>query len=141
MRQSTKYIIILRSQALIVEEPSIEPKESNPANLVSLKTQASAVRDQIHRTEKDEFKGRRTQSLNASHNGSSHNSNGNISGGGVSYSKASEKHRKKLAEIEAQLVLASPTLLFQVNCLLVLHNEARPADYYYVDLPTRPDAL
>lgn len=29
--------------------------------------------------------------------------------------KATEKHRKKLAEVEAQLVLASPTLVFQVS--------------------------
>ena len=41
-------------QALIVEEPSSEPKESNPANLVALKTQTTALRDQIYRLEKEE---------------------------------------------------------------------------------------
>lgn len=52
---------LLYFQALIVEDPSIEPRESNPANMVSLKTQASALRDQIYRIEKDdEWKGRRT---------------------------------------------------------------------------------
>merc|ERR1711902_190512 len=40
--------------ALIVEEPSSEPRESHPANLVSLRTQASSLRDQILRIEKEE---------------------------------------------------------------------------------------
>uniref|UniRef100_A0A0K2TVS8 Active breakpoint cluster regionrelated proteinlike [Megachile rotundata] n=1 Tax=Lepeophtheirus salmonis TaxID=72036 RepID=A0A0K2TVS8_LEPSM len=79
--------------ALIVEEPSSEPKENSPANLVSLRTQAAALRDQILRIEKEEeWKG--------------------VKKGLVS--KASEKHRKKLAEIESLLVLASPSLVFQV---------------------------
>ncbi len=73
----------------------MEPKETNPANLLSLRTQSASLRDQILRAEKEEeLKGKR----NAGH-----------------ASKAIEKLRKKLAEVEAQLVLASPSLVFQVN--------------------------
>jgi len=63
---------------------------------------------QIYRIEQvDDIKGRRT---------SSQGSLGNVNpGSSHSYSKASEKYRKKLAELEAQLVLASPSLLFQVG--------------------------
>ena len=32
---------------MIVEEPSSEPKETKPANIVALKTGAAALRDQI----------------------------------------------------------------------------------------------
>ena len=96
-------------QALIVEEPSSEPRESHPANLVSLRTQAASLRDQILRTEKEEeVKG----TLNSRRS--------NISDGGkvtsvAAFSKATEKLRKKLAEVEANLVLASPNLVFQVR--------------------------
>ena len=113
------------SQALIVEEPSSEPKESNPANLVSLKTQAASLRDQIYRIEKEEeMKG---EAKSAGGGGNRRYSNATSSGGsgGINssttntqpiyhHSKASRKHRDKLAEIEAQIVLASPELLFQV---------------------------
>ena len=34
-------------QLLMVEEPSNEPKETSPANLVSLKTQTASLRDQV----------------------------------------------------------------------------------------------
>merc|ERR1719410_116952 len=81
------------SEILIVEEPSIEPKENKPANIVALKTSASSLRDVIMQAEKEEEwrgKGR---------------------GGG----KNIEKLRRQLAELEAQLVLASPHLLFQVS--------------------------
>ena len=106
-------------QALIVEEPSSEPKESNPANLVALKTQTTALRDQIYRLEKEEeFKsgggggagGRRASGKSLSGDGG-----GGGGGGGVRHSKATEKPRKKLAEVEAQLLLASPGLVFQVR--------------------------
>ncbi len=95
-------------QALIVEEPSAEPRENSPANLVSLKTQAASLRDQIKRIHKEEeFKsGQRKASINEHR---STNSSPNTQ------PKASEKQRKKLAEVEAQLVLASPSLLFQVG--------------------------
>ena len=66
---------------------------------------------QIHRTEKDEeFKGRR----GSSQSGNSLATSSGASSSGT-FSKASEKFRKKLAELEAQLVLASPSLLFQVG--------------------------
>ena len=96
-------------QALIVETPSSEPKESSPANLVALKTQTSELRDQIRRIEKDEdFKHSSRRSV----------ASGQAGSGGSTHPaalKATEKHRKKLAELEAQLVLASPSLLFQVS--------------------------
>ena len=105
-----------------MEEPSSEPKESNPASLVSLKTQASALRDHIYRIEKEEeMKGeaklggnRRFSNMNST--------SGSIGGDSLSSSiqpmyhssKASRKHRDKLAIIEADIVLAAPQLLFQV---------------------------
>ena len=80
-------------QILIVEEPSIEPRETRPANLVSLKTSASSLRDSILQAEKEEeWRGR-----------------------GRGGAKNIEKLRRQLAELEAQLVLASPHLLFQVS--------------------------
>ena len=95
-----------------MEEPSSEPRESSPANLVALKTQATALRDQIYRLEREEeFKsgGRRASASSTSNGGSG-------SGGSVTrQSKATEKPRKKLAEVEAQLLLASPGLVFQVR--------------------------
>ena len=95
-----------------MEEPSSEPKESHPANLVSLRTAAASLRDQIHRIEKEEqVKG----TLN-SRKSSSSLSQATVSQSNPANLKATEKHRKKLAEVEAQLVLASPTLVFQVGC-------------------------
>ncbi len=100
--------VFLHFQALIVEEPSAEPKENNPANLVSLKTQTSALRDQIHRLEKEEeFKSGRRGS-NRSNRGASDEHRQSVFRG-------SERQRKKLAELEAQLLLASPSLVFQVR--------------------------
>ena len=109
-------------QALIVEEPSTEPKESNPANLVSLKTQAASLRDQIYRIEKEEeMKGEGKSSSGGSRRHSNSTSSGGSGGGSAvnqpsfHHSKASRKFRDKLAEIEAQIVLAAPELLFQVG--------------------------
>ena len=105
-----------------MEEPSSEPKESSPANLVALKTQTTALRDQIYRLEREEeFKsggggggGRRASGKSVASSAGD--------GGGVARnssvlqpSKATEKLRKKLAEVEAQLLLASPSLVFQVR--------------------------
>lgn len=82
-------------QVLIVEEPSSEPRESKPANLVALKTNASCLRDSILQAEREEeWRGGRGR-------------------GGAG--RSLEKQRKSLAELEAQLVLASPHLLFQVE--------------------------
>ncbi|CAL8077876.1 unnamed protein product [Orchesella dallaii] len=71
---------------MVVEECS-EPRESTPINLVALRSQASTVRDQIKRqTSRDDPK-----------------------------KAKADKQRKKLAELEAQLVLASPNLVFKVK--------------------------
>ena len=97
-----------------METPSSEPKESNPANLVALKTQTSELRDQIRRIEKDEeFKHSSRRSVLSSSGGHTSSSSSHH----PAATKATEKHRKKLAELEAQLVLASPALLFQVRRL------------------------
>ncbi|XP_043274295.1 active breakpoint cluster region-related protein isoform X2 [Venturia canescens] len=69
----------------------IEPREASPANVVSLRSQACTVRDQILWEERNDEKRTRL-------------------GGRVS-----EKNRKKLAELEAQLVLASPNLVLRVS--------------------------
>ena len=103
-----------------MEEPSSEPRESSPANLVALKTAATALRDQIYRLEREEeFKnggGRRASASSTSNGG------GSVS---VRQSKATEKPRKKLAEVEAQLLLASPGLVFQVRRVYVVDNDAQ----------------
>ena len=102
-------------KALIVEEPSSEPKETHPANLVSLRTQASSLRDQILRVEKEEevkgtLNNRRTSS----------NPSNSVTSSSSGHSKSTEKLRKKLAEVEAQLVLALPSLVFQVTSFPLL---------------------
>ncbi len=117
---------LLFSQALIVEEPSSEPRENNPANLVSLRTQASALRDQIHRIDKEEAAklsahggggggGGSTRRGSSSSSSSQQQQQQQSSYGVAPPSRATEKHRKRLVELEAQLVLASPSLLFQVR--------------------------
>ncbi|XP_012275257.1 active breakpoint cluster region-related protein [Orussus abietinus] len=74
-----------------VSEDSVEPRETSPANVVALRSQACTVRDQILWEERNDEK--------------------RIRLGG----RGSEKHRKKLAELEAQLVLASPNLVLRVS--------------------------
>ncbi|XP_053678645.1 uncharacterized protein LOC128729022 [Anopheles nili] len=83
-----KWFIPLRD-ILICEESANDPKETSPINIVHLKSQACTVRDQIMLDEKDR------------------------PGGGSS--RAGDKHRKKLADLEAQLVLASPNLVFKIS--------------------------
>ncbi|XP_076232607.1 rho GTPase activating protein at 1A isoform X3 [Calliopsis andreniformis] len=73
-----------------VTEDGVEPRETSPANVVALRSQACTVRDQILWEERNDEK--------------------RIKLGG----KGSEKNRKKLAELEAQLVLASPNLVLRV---------------------------
>uniref|UniRef100_A0AAG5D1F2 Uncharacterized protein n=1 Tax=Anopheles atroparvus TaxID=41427 RepID=A0AAG5D1F2_ANOAO len=82
-----KWFIPLRD-ILICEESSNDPKETSPINIVHLKSQACTVRDQILLDEKDRPSGS---------------------------SRAGDKHRKKLADLEAQLVLASPNLVFKIT--------------------------
>ncbi|KDR23111.1 Breakpoint cluster region protein [Zootermopsis nevadensis] len=79
------------SEIVIFEEPAVEPRENSPANIVTLKSQACTVRDQILRDEKSDDKRSRLSS------------------------RGSDKQRKKLADLEAQLVLASPNLVFRVG--------------------------
>lgn len=75
----------------IYEESSIDPKETNPINILQLKSQACTVRDQILMEDKDEKK-QKSYGL-----------------------RAGDKHRKKLHDLEAQLVLASPNLVFRIG--------------------------
>lgn len=68
-----------------------EAKENNPVNILSLRSQASTVRDLILSEERDDKKHK-------------------------SYSSRSmDKYRKKLHDIEAQLVLALPNLIFRLG--------------------------
>ncbi|XP_076675100.1 rho GTPase activating protein at 1A isoform X1 [Andrena cerasifolii] len=77
------------AEALVTED-CVEPRETSPANVVALRSQACTVRDQILWEERNDEK--------------------RIRLGG----RGSEKNRKKLAELEAQLVLASPNLVLRV---------------------------
>ena len=77
----------------ITEDPEEEPKETKPANLVSLKTTASSLRDTIKQSERE---------LIWSHKKKFDGKN-------------LDKLRRNLGQIEAQMVLALPHLLLQVN--------------------------
>lgn len=86
-----KWFIALKDINLYYEEAALDPKENSPVNILQLKSQACIVRDQIILEEKDEKKQK-------------------------SYgSRAGDKHKKKLYDIEAQLVLASPNLVFRIG--------------------------
>nr|XP_045609928.1 active breakpoint cluster region-related protein-like isoform X2 [Procambarus clarkii]XP_045609929.1 active breakpoint cluster region-related protein-like isoform X2 [Procambarus clarkii]XP_045609930.1 active breakpoint cluster region-related protein-like isoform X2 [Procambarus clarkii] len=87
-----KWYISLHDIAVLNDSGPETLKESNPPNLVSLKSQASTVRDQLRRVDNAGDKG--ASRMNAVRN---------------------EKQRKKLAELEAQLVLASPNLPFRIS--------------------------
>lgn len=69
----------------VIDDIEAEPKEANWTNLIQLKSQACTVRDQIMLEEKEEKK------------------------------RSGDKHRKKLADLEAQLVLASPNLVLKLS--------------------------
>ncbi|XP_054730679.1 active breakpoint cluster region-related protein isoform X2 [Anastrepha obliqua] len=87
-----KWFISLKDVIVFEEtDTSADLKESSPANILQLKTQACTVRDQLLLEEKDD-KGRK--------------SNGMRSG---------DKYRRKLADLESQLVLASPNLVFRIG--------------------------
>ncbi|XP_047494682.1 active breakpoint cluster region-related protein-like isoform X3 [Penaeus chinensis] len=87
-----KWYISLHDIAVLNDSGPETLKESNPPNLVSLKSQASTIRDQLRRIDNMGEKG--ASRMNQARN---------------------EKHRKKLAELEAQLVLASPNLPFRIS--------------------------
>ncbi|XP_045130593.1 active breakpoint cluster region-related protein-like isoform X3 [Portunus trituberculatus] len=87
-----KWYISLHDIVVMIDGGPETLKEANPPNLVSLKSQASTVRDQLKRHEASSDKG-----------------------GGRLNLVRNEKQRKKLAELEAQLVLASPNLPFRIS--------------------------
>ncbi|XP_066963867.1 active breakpoint cluster region-related protein isoform X2 [Macrobrachium rosenbergii] len=88
-----KWYISLHDIAVLNDSGPETLKESNPPNIVALKSQASTVRDQLRRMENiADNKG--VSRMNQARN---------------------EKNRKKLAELEAQLVLASPNLPFRIS--------------------------
>uniref|UniRef100_A0A1A9VUF9 Active breakpoint cluster region-related protein n=1 Tax=Glossina austeni TaxID=7395 RepID=A0A1A9VUF9_GLOAU len=87
-----KWFIPVKDIAVFEESDSgAEHKESSPANILHLKTQACTVRDQLLMEERDE-KARKANGL-----------------------KAGDKYRRKLADLESQLVLASPNLVFRIG--------------------------
>ncbi|KAK5640428.1 hypothetical protein RI129_011239 [Pyrocoelia pectoralis] len=74
----------------ILEESTANPHEVSSSNIVALKSQASNVRDQLRHEEKNEDKKLRL-------------------------GRGSEKYRKRLLELESQLVLVSPNLVFRIK--------------------------
>lgn len=107
-----KWFIPLRD-ICVLEESAFDPKEHSPVNILQLKSQACTVRDQI-------LLENRESAAAASADGSA-----NASGGGATTtteavpekkrSAAGDKHRKKLFDLEAQLVLASPNLVLRIS--------------------------
>lgn len=88
---SDDFVLRSPSASTITNPLGIDAKETNPSNLLLLKTQASAVRDLILAEERDDKKHK------------------------LYSSRSIDKHRKKLHDIEAQLVLASPNLVFRLG--------------------------
>ncbi|XP_063364398.1 active breakpoint cluster region-related protein [Cydia amplana] len=90
-----KWFIQLPDIVVVEEEiGAADARETSPANIVALKSQASTVRDQIlaeERAAQDDKKIR------------------------LGSRGTAEKQRKKLAELEGQLVLASPNLVLRVG--------------------------
>ncbi|XP_049873106.1 active breakpoint cluster region-related protein isoform X2 [Pectinophora gossypiella] len=93
-----KWFIPLPDIVVVEEEAAglsaADAREASPANIVALKSQASTVRDQILAEERAAHDDKKLR----------------LGGRG-----AAEKQRKKLAELEGQLVLASPNLIFRVG--------------------------
>lgn len=81
-----KWFIPLRDICVLEETLAADPKEHSPVNILQLKSQACTVRDQIMLESRDDKKVR-----------------------------TGDKHRKKLHDLEAQLVLASPNLVLRIN--------------------------
>lgn len=72
-------------EVIVYEDVTVDLKEAHSPNIIQLKSQACTVRDQILLEAKEDKK------------------------------RSGEKHRKKLADLEAQLVLASPNLVFKIG--------------------------
>ncbi|KAF2368908.1 Dbl (DH) domain [Trinorchestia longiramus] len=108
-----KWFISLHDILIVAGSSQEQFKEANPPNLVSLKSQAATVRDQLRRlegsSEKPSGVGGGTQSSG---------------GGGLLHNSRVDKLRKRLSELEAQLILASPSLPWWVGRrgLSNLHN-------------------
>lgn len=79
---------------LILEETTANLHETSQSNIVALKSQASNVRDQLRQEEK----------LNGEKN---HHR--------TKLSRGSDKFRKRLIELESQLVLVSPNLVYRIK--------------------------
>lgn len=88
---SDDFVLRSPSASTITNPLGIDAKETNPSNLLLLKTQASAVRDSILAEEREDKKHK------------------------LYSSRSIDKNRKKLHDIEAQLVLASPNLIFRLG--------------------------
>ncbi|KAF8794205.1 active breakpoint cluster region-related protein-like [Argiope bruennichi] len=85
-----KWFIPLSDVVILETSGDAEPvKENSPFDILSLKSRASNIRDQILKEERGKEK--------------------RVAGRNI------DKHKKKLAELEAQLVLASPNLLFRIS--------------------------
>lgn len=92
MEYELKWFVPLKDIKVYDEaEAMSDLKETSPANILQLKTQACTVRDQLLAEEKDE-KNRKTNGV-----------------------RSGEKYRRKLADLELQLVLASPNLVFRIG--------------------------
>ncbi|XP_018325417.1 active breakpoint cluster region-related protein [Agrilus planipennis] len=87
----------------ILEEPSSSLHDVSPSNIVSLKSQASNVRDQLRQEEK----------LNEDKK--------------IRLGRGSEKYRKRLLELESQLVLVSPNLAFRIK-----HRQSQKTFTFYL---------
>ncbi|XP_030760725.1 active breakpoint cluster region-related protein-like [Sitophilus oryzae] len=77
---------------LILEETTANLHETSQSNIVSLKSQASNVRDQLRQEEKLNEEKHRSK-----------------------LSRGSDKFRKRLVELESQLVLVSPNLVYRIK--------------------------
>jgi len=91
----------------VYDEFAAEPKEASPPSIVALKSAACTVRDQILWQERQlDLKVRNFLQPHVTKFDS------------IFFQKhgaRAEKQRKKLADLEAQLVLASPNLVFRVG--------------------------
>ncbi|KAI4471199.1 breakpoint cluster region protein bcr [Holotrichia oblita] len=76
---------------IVIEEPTSNPYEVSSSNIVSLKSQASNIRDQLRQEEK------------------------NAEDKKIRLGRSSEKYKKRLLELESQLVLVSPNLIFKLK--------------------------
>ncbi|GJQ70902.1 EG:23E12.2 [Trypoxylus dichotomus] len=76
---------------IVIEEPTTNPYEVSSSNIVSLKSQASNIRDQLRQEER------------------------NAEDKKIRLGRSSEKYKKRLLELESQLVLVSPNLIFKLK--------------------------